>query len=65
MMYILGYLRKHILQYNALPFKSFGLVKFLKISKVLIIKDVAYIFDNKNWIHIISQNNIVKYYCNV
>ncbi len=30
MMCILGYLRKHVLQYNTLQFKSLGSVKFFK-----------------------------------
>ncbi len=29
----------------------------------MLIKAVAYLFDKKN--NIISQNNIVKYYCNL
>ncbi len=34
MIYILGYLRKHVLQYNTLPYKS-----------LILIKAVAYLFD--------------------
>ncbi len=43
MMYILGYLRKHFLQYNTLQFKSLGSVKFFFFLKkcLMLIKAVA------------------------
>ncbi len=63
MMYILGYLRKLFLQYNTLQFKSLGSVKFFLKKCLMLIKAVAYLFDKK--LNIISQNNIVKYYCNL
>ncbi len=65
MMYILGYLRKHVLQYNTLQFKSLGSVKFFLKKCLMLIKAVAYLFDEKKKQNIISQNNIVKYYCNL
>ncbi len=61
-MYILGYLRKLFLQYKYTAVQKFG------ISKVFF-KEVSYayqgcsLFDKK--LNIISQNNIVKYYCNL
>ncbi len=60
MMYILGYLRKHFLQYKYTAVQKFG------ISKVFF-KEVSYahLFDKKKKLNIISQNNIVKYYCNL
>ncbi len=56
MMYILGYLRKHFLQYNTLPFKSLGSVN-------IFFKDVSYahqgcsLFDKKE-LNIIPQNKV-------
>ncbi len=47
MMYILGYLRKHFLQYNTLPFKTLGSVKFFLKKCLMLIKAVAYLFDKK------------------
>ncbi len=47
MMYILGYLRKHFLQYNTLQFKSLGSVKFFLKKCLMLIKAVAYLFDKK------------------
>ncbi len=47
MMYILGYLRKHFLQYNTLQFKRLASVKFLK-KCLMLIKAVPYPFDKKN-----------------
>ncbi len=57
MMYILGYLRKHFLQYNTLQFKSLGSVKFFLKKCIMLIKAVAYLFDKKSY--------VVKYYCNL
>ncbi len=62
-MYILGYLRIFFLQYNTLQLKSLGSVKFFLKKCLMLIKAVAYLFDKK--LNIISQNNIVKYYCNL
>ncbi len=61
MMYILGYLRKHVLQYNTLQFKSLGSVKFFLKKCLMLIKAVAYLFDKKNWIlfHKIILWNII------
>ncbi len=62
MMYILGYLRNHFLQYKYTAVQKFGISKvlffFFFLKKCLmLIKAAAYLFDKKK--------NIVKYYCNL
>ncbi len=50
MMYILGYLRKHFLQYKYTAVQKFGISKFFLKKCLMLIKAVAYLFDKKNWI---------------
>ncbi len=60
MMYILGYLRKHFLQYKYTAVQTFGISKVFLKKCLMLIKAVAYLFDF--FLYIIPQNNIVKYY---
>ncbi len=47
-MYILGYLRKHFLQYKYTAVQKFGISKYIFLKKCLmLIKAVAYLFDKK------------------
>ncbi len=48
MMYILGYLRKHFLQYKYTAVQKFGISKVFLKKCLMLIKAVAYLFDKKN-----------------
>ncbi len=45
MMYILGYLRKHFLQYKYTAVQKFGISNFFLKKCLMLIKAVAYLFD--------------------